>query len=104
MALDDKESAEIASTNVLFGCGRHVCQLNMINSSYLVTTCCAVASSHCLSCVRGARVNTNPYHGCVSYTSLPIHIRDPYAVESNLTMFTSNEYEEEYGLFLYNAT
>ena len=24
--------------------------------------------------------------------------------ESNLTMFTSNEYEEEYGLFLYNAT
>ena len=24
--------------------------------------------------------------------------------ESNLTMFTSYEYEEEYGLFLYNAT
>ena len=26
------------------------------------------------------------------------------AGESNLTMFTSYEYEEEYGLFLYNAT
>ena len=26
------------------------------------------------------------------------------SVEEALTMFTSKEYEEEYGLFLYNAT
>ena len=31
-----------------------------------------------------------------------LHARDKR--ESNLTMFTSYEYEEEYGLFLYNAT
>ena len=29
---------------------------------------------------------------------------EPLKYESNLTMFTSYEYEKEYGLFLYNAT
>ena len=41
--------------------------------------------------------------------TLPVQNHDIYQIkmvlsESNLTMFTSNEYEEEYGLFLYNAT